>query len=120
MPKKRHTTTSRSIEMVNNYARSKSKKALETLNAIMCDEKAPYAVRVKAAECMLDRAVGKPTQKHEQTVDVNIQAQHLEALKDAATLRRKAIEGNKAKVQYVEHKDQLTIEHVNDSPHNLA
>ena len=118
------TTTSRSLEAINNYARSRSKRALQIINNIMDDDEAPDAVRLKAAEAMLDRAVGKPTQKHEQTIDINIQQQHLLALKDAADIRLKAIDANKAKVHYVEKDDQLTIEHQSDplkkKRHDLA
>ena len=105
------STSSRTIEAINNLARSKSKRAIEVINAVMEDETATHAVRIKAAELMLDRAVGKATQKTEQTVDINIQSQHLEAIKHAAQLRLKAIQSNDAKVHYVEHKDQITIEH---------
>ena len=111
------STNSRTIEAVNNYARGRSKRALEIIGSIMEDETAPTAVRLKAAEMMLDRAIGKPTMKVEKTVDINIQQQHLEALKNAADLRLKAIQANKDKVHYVERNDQITIEHVDgDQP----
>lgn len=60
---------------------------MEIINSIMEDEEAPIPVRLKAAEMILDRGVGKPTQKSEATVEVSVQQMHLVAIRDAATLR---------------------------------
>ena len=116
---KTKTTNTRTLEAINNLARGKSKRAIEVIGAIMDDESATDAVRLKAAELMLDRAVGKAVNKVEQTVDINVQQQHLIALKDAATIRLNAIEANEQKVKYVEHLDHITIEHEDDT-HGLA
>ena len=42
-------------------------QAVAVLRSIMADEEAPHAARVKAAEAILDRAYGKPTQSLEVT-----------------------------------------------------
>ena len=114
------TTSSRTLEAINNLARSHSKQAIQTIANIMKDDDASDAVRLKAAELMLDRAVGKATMKVEKTIDISIQSQHLEAIKAAAVLRLKALEANEAKVQYVENRADLTIEHVPATRHDLA
>ncbi len=120
MAKGQSGTKIRTLERINQLARSHSKQAISTIKNIMLDETAADAVRLKAAELMLDRAVGKATQKHEQTIDISIQSQHLEAIKDAAVLRLQAIDANKAKVEYVENIDSLTIEHQPDQRNDLA
>jgi len=53
---------------VQELARAKSPKALDTLEAIMLDEKAPPAARVAAANGLLDRGYGRPTQPIAQTL----------------------------------------------------
>ena len=53
---------------VQELAREKSPEAIETLSNIMRDEKAPPAARVAAANALLDRGYGKPTQPISQTV----------------------------------------------------
>src|SRR5690349_17435827 len=52
---------------VQELARQKSPEAITTL-AIMHDEKAPPAARVAAANALLDRGYGKPTQPISQTL----------------------------------------------------
>jgi len=47
---------------VQELARQQSPQAISTLAAIMGDEKAPPAARVAAANALLDRGYGKPTQ----------------------------------------------------------
>jgi len=47
---------------VQELARQKSPKALDTLEKIMLNEKAPAAARVAAANGLLDRGYGRPTQ----------------------------------------------------------
>ena len=53
---------------VQQLARQKSPEAINTLSNIMHDEKAPPAARVAAANALLDRGYGKPTQPISQTV----------------------------------------------------
>src|SRR5215475_12262961 len=53
---------------VQELARQKSPEAINTLSNIMHDEKAPPAARVAAANALLDRGYGKPTQPISQTV----------------------------------------------------
>lgn len=43
-------------------AREHSQAALETLVGIMNDDEAPHAARISAANSLLDRGHGKPTQ----------------------------------------------------------
>jgi hypothetical protein len=47
---------------VQELARERSPDAINTLAAIMDDQKAPPAARVAAANSLLDRGYGKPTQ----------------------------------------------------------
>jgi hypothetical protein len=47
---------------VKGLARVHTEEALSTLAVIMRDEKSPAAARVRAAECLLDRGWGRPTQ----------------------------------------------------------
>lgn len=53
---------------VQELARQKSPEAIETLSKIMQDEKAAPAARVAAANALLDRGFGKPTQPISQTL----------------------------------------------------
>jgi hypothetical protein len=53
---------------VQELAREKSPEAITTLANIMRDAKAPPAARVAAANALLDRGYGKPTQPISQTV----------------------------------------------------
>lgn len=53
---------------VQELARQKSPEAVNTLSNIMHDEKAPPAARVAAANALLDRGYGKPTQPISQTL----------------------------------------------------
>jgi hypothetical protein len=53
---------------VQELAREKSPEAINTLSNIMRDAKAPSAARVAAANALLDRGYGKPTQPISQTV----------------------------------------------------
>jgi hypothetical protein len=47
---------------VQELARQQSPEAINTLVAIMQDEKAPPTARVAAANSLLDRGYGKPAQ----------------------------------------------------------
>ena len=49
---------------VQELARCYTKKAIETLAAIMQNEKTPPAARVSAASAILDRGYGKPPQAY--------------------------------------------------------
>jgi hypothetical protein len=53
---------------VQGLARKRSPEAINTLAAIMDDKKAPPAARVAAANSLLDRGYGKPTQPISQTL----------------------------------------------------
>jgi hypothetical protein len=53
---------------VQELARQKSPEAITTLANIMNDAKAPSAARVAAANALLDRGYGKPTQPISQTL----------------------------------------------------
>ena len=52
---------------VQELARQRSPEAINTLVTIMQNEKAPPAARVVAANSLLDRGYGKPTQPISQT-----------------------------------------------------
>jgi hypothetical protein len=53
---------------VQELARQQSPHAIDTLAEIMGDEKAPPAARVAAANALLGRGYGKPTQPISQTL----------------------------------------------------
>jgi len=53
---------------VQELARERSPDAINTLAAIMDDQKAAPAARVSAANALLDRGYGKPTQPISQTL----------------------------------------------------
>ena len=53
---------------VQELARQKSPEGINTLSNVMNDEKAPPAARVAAANALLDRGYGKPTQPISQTL----------------------------------------------------
>jgi HEAT repeat protein len=53
---------------VQDLARQQSPEAINTLATIMQNEKAPPAARVAAANALLDRGYGKPTQPISQTL----------------------------------------------------
>ena len=53
---------------VQDLARQKSPEAINTLVIIMNNDKAPPAARVAAANALLDRGYGKPTQPISQTL----------------------------------------------------
>jgi hypothetical protein len=50
---------------LRELARTKTRKAIETLESIMTNKKAAAAARVTAACALLDRGWGKPTQRQE-------------------------------------------------------
>jgi hypothetical protein len=51
------------------------------LGRLMDDETAPHGARLSATNMILDRALGKSTEHKEVDVRVNINTQHLDALK---------------------------------------
>lgn len=53
---------------VQELAREQSPQAINTLAKIMNDEKTPPAARVAAANALLDRGYGKPTQPISKTL----------------------------------------------------
>ena len=53
---------------VQELARERSPEAINILAHVMRDEKAPPAARVAAANALLDRGYGKPTQPISQTL----------------------------------------------------
>ena len=53
---------------IRSLARGHTVSALKTLASIMNSDEAPAAARVSAAQSLLDRGWGKPTQ----TVDMNV------------------------------------------------
>ena len=53
---------------VQELARERSPEAINILAKVMRDEKAPPAARVAAANALLDRGYGKPTQPISQTL----------------------------------------------------
>ena len=53
---------------VQELARERSPEAINILANVMRDEKAPPAARVAAANSLLDRGYGKPTQPISQTL----------------------------------------------------
>ena len=53
---------------VQELARERSPEAIKILANVMRDEKAPPAARVAAANALLDRGYGKPTQPISQTL----------------------------------------------------
>jgi HEAT repeat protein len=58
----------RLLAEVQGLAREKSPEAINSLANVMRDEKAPPAARVAAANALLDRGYGKPTQPISQTL----------------------------------------------------
>ena len=58
----------RVVADVQQLARERSPEAINILANVMRDEKAPPAARVAAANALLDRGYGKPTQPISQTL----------------------------------------------------
>ena len=74
----------KAIIEVQNLARSYTTEAVEGLVRVLRDEKTPPAAVVAAANALLDRAWGRPSQSVEHTGQVNMA---LGALLDAAFAR---------------------------------
>jgi Family of unknown function (DUF5681) len=55
---------------VKEMARAYTEEAIKTLATVMNDKKAPASARVMAANAIIDRAYGKPTQHIEAHVDL--------------------------------------------------
>ncbi len=105
--KRNNSTKQRTAQLVGQYARSKAKKSLEMINAFREDPKVPITVRMKCAEIILERGLGKATQHTESQVEVNVQALHLHAVKDAAAMR---LTGPKHKLTLVDNPTEDTID----------
>jgi len=82
------------LEKINNLARKHSERAIHLLLAAMDDENANWTIRVRAAELLLDRAIGKPITPTEIKVegDVSVQHLHLLAVKEIAGRRLETLE----------------------------
>ena len=76
-PRGRAVESDHGIDL-RQYARIRSRRALDVIIAIMHDEGAAASDRLRAAQLVLDRAWGKPTQHIEQT-----STERLEQLTDA-------------------------------------
>jgi hypothetical protein len=63
---------------VKELARAYSEEAIKTLATVMNDKKAPASARVMAANAIIDRAYGKPTQHIEAHVDLIDRLSHEE------------------------------------------
>ena len=55
---------------IRKLARSRGQEAIDTLHAIMRDEKAPPAARIAASVALLDRGYGRPEQRFEGALNV--------------------------------------------------
>jgi Family of unknown function (DUF5681) len=66
------------IGEVQALAREHTKGAIETLSTIMCDEGAPAAARISAANALLDRAYGRAAQ----TIDTAVTNKPIEKMSD--------------------------------------
>lgn len=113
--KQPHRTAKKtSLRQVNSLARKHAPEALEAIVELMRDENAPWAVRVRAIEIILDRALGKPTTSADINVsgEVSIQHQHLLAVSEIAAARlAKLADGDDNKQDYADGK-ALVLEHV--------
>jgi hypothetical protein len=68
-PRRPDTIATRQIFVtVKTAARALTQEAIDTLAAVMSDQKAPPAARISAAVALLDRGHGRPSQ----AVDLNI------------------------------------------------
>jgi phytoene/squalene synthetase len=81
---------------VQDLARQHSAQAIETLAAIMKDEKAPPAARALASNSILDRAYGKPPQ----TLNANVASRPVREMSDAELM---AIAGSESEAVPTEH-----------------
>jgi hypothetical protein len=82
---------------IASLARMHTKKAVKTLAAIMNEPHAPYAARVAAAEALLDRGWGRPTQSHE--AQIRHYVIEIPGLMDNAAWEAEAIEHEPDKLQ---------------------
>jgi hypothetical protein len=94
------------MEKINNLARKHSERAIHLLVKAMDDEAAPWNVRIRAAELILDRALGKPVTPTEIKVegDISIQHQHLLAIKAMADRRLQTHDADNQKLKYAGRK----------------
>lgn len=102
----------RTMEKINNLARKHSERAIHLLVKAMDDETAPWNIRIRAAELVLDRALGKPVTPTEIKVegDISIQHMHLLAVKEMADRRLRTVDGNQSKLEYAESQGDGALE----------
>jgi hypothetical protein len=82
-PRKPATIEARKILTdVKALARGRSEDAINTLEDVMTNAKAPAAARVAAATAILDRAWGKPTQHVEQGQPGDFERMSIDELTD--------------------------------------
>lgn len=100
-------TALQQVNKINRYALKHTEKALDYIANKIDDENASDAVRVRCAEVILDRALGKAKNTTDLNVSgqVNVQHQHLHALQDMAARRLASQDGDKAKLVYASRKD---------------
>lgn len=67
--------------VARNKASQLMPKALAYLETVVDDEEAPHGARLKAAEMILDRALGKAKEFKEITGNMSVTHQHLDALR---------------------------------------
>ena len=96
----------RTMEKINNLARRHSERAIHLLVKTMDDEDAAWNTRIRAAELILDRALGKPVTPTEIKVDgdISIQHQHLLAIKAMADKRLQSHDADHQKLKYADTK----------------
>jgi len=94
------------MEKINNLARRHSERAIHLLVKTMDDEDAAWNTRIRAAELILDRALGKPVTPTEIKVDgdISIQHQHLLAIKAMADKRLQSHDADHQKLKYADTK----------------
>lgn len=88
---------------INRLALKHSERALAYVAATIDDATASHAVRLRAAEIILDRSLGKPKSQTEVNVsgEVNIQHLHLDALQAMAQDRlERYASGDESKLAY--------------------
>ena len=106
-------TPRKQIAKVNRLALQHTVNAINYIAAVITDDTAPHTVRLKAAELILDRALGKAKSNTEISVsgEVNVQHLHLAAIQDIAVNRlEKLAAGDASKASYADNMGQV-IEH---------
>lgn len=78
---KLHIRQSLGRESALTMAAEHAEAAMRHVVGLMETDDAPFHVRLKAAEIILDRALGKPKQEIKQEVSMNVTHVHLEAVR---------------------------------------